>query len=93
MALHGDTFASAHEFEYVPQKKKNPIQASPMPQPTRWPTSVTLKPCYGSKGVELRTILKNEGGGGIWGNFFWTPLSENFQKSGHARNLLYVRDC
>jgi hypothetical protein len=54
MALHGDSFASAHEFEYVPQKKK-PIQASPMPRPTRWPTSVSLKPCAGSKGVELST--------------------------------------
>ena len=35
--------------------KKKPIQASPMPRPTRWPTSVTLKPCAGSKGVELST--------------------------------------
>jgi hypothetical protein len=33
-------------------------------------------------------------GGGEFGEFFfWTPLSEIFQKSGHAYTPLYVRDC
>jgi hypothetical protein len=37
---------------------------------------------------------KMEEGGGEFGDFFfWTPLSEIFQKSGHAHTPLYVRDC
>jgi hypothetical protein len=45
-------------------------------------------PCFN------KLILKNGRGGGEFGEFFfWTPLSEIFQKSGDARTPLYVRDC